>query len=282
MTLDEPPHRGERALLVDEIAWPDGHDVCVALTFDVDADVGVGWRRIEERLTSLSEARYGAVRGLPRILETLRRRELRATFYVPGEVAELHPDLVRAIVADGHEVGHHGHVHLWTDRATASEQRQEVERGLEALDRCGVPRPRGFRSPAWELTPATLGLLVEHGFRWDSSCMGDDRPYVESHGGMQILELPVHWSLDDWVYFGFTRDGGGVMSAPEALTRTWMLELESAIAERRMVTYTMHPECMGRGYRMRMLEQLLDEMAERGSVWFATHAEVGDLVLGAA
>lgn len=265
-----------------ELVWPHGHEACVALTFDVDADVGLGWRGIAERLTARSEARYGAVRGMPRILETLRRRDLRATFYVPGEIAELHPDLVRAIAADGHEIGHHGHLHLWTDRASAQEQREEVERGLEALERCGVPRPAGFRSPAWELTPETLALLVEHGFRWDSSCMGDDRPYEEVHGDHRILELPVHWSLDDWVWFGFSRDGGGLMSAPDALERTWLLELESALAERRMVTYTMHPECMGRGYRMRMLERMLDAMAAQGSVWFATHGEVAGLVLGEA
>lgn len=265
-------------LAVEKLLWPHDHDVCVALTFDVDADVGLGWRGIDNKLTSLSEARYGTRRGLPRILELLRRRSLRATFYVPGDIAELHPDLVRAIRDDGHEIGHHGHVHLWTDKATPDEQRSEIERGLEALSRCAEVTPVGFRSPGWELTPTTLAILREHRFRWDSSCMGDDRPYLERHGELEILELPVHWSLDDWVYFAFTRDNGGVMSGPDALLRTWLLEFESALSERRMVTYTMHPEAMGRGYRMQLLDRFLDEITDRGSVWFATHREVAELM----
>lgn len=264
--------------MTGQLTWPAGAPVCVALTFDVDADVGVRWRRIEERLTSLSEARFGAVRGVPRILDFLARRELRATFYVPGEIAELHPDLVRAIHDGGHEIGHHGHVHLFTDRATASEQREELERGFEALDRCAGVRPRGFRSPGWEMTHETFAALADHGVAWDSSCMGDDRPYLERHATGEMLELPVHWSLDDWVYFLFSRDAGGLMSGPDALLRAWTLEFASALEERRMVTYTMHPEAMGRGYRMQVLGELLDHMAERADVWFATHGEVERLV----
>lgn len=262
----------------EPLSWPGGAEGCVALTFDVDADVGVGWRRIEERLTALSEARYGAVRGMPRILELLERRGLRATFYVPGEIAELHPDLVRAIRDGGHEIGHHGHLHLFPDRATVSEQREEIERGFEALDRCAGVRPRGFRSPGWEMTHDTFAMLAEHGVAWDSSCMGDDRPYYERFRTGTMLELPVHWSLDDWVFYAFNRDGGGVMADPDALRRTWLLEFESALADRRLVTYTMHPEATGRGYRIQTLQALLDAMQERATVWFATHGEVEALV----
>lgn len=260
------------------LAWPGGADVCVALTFDVDADVGVGWRRIEERLTALSEARFGAVRGMPRILELLARRNLRATFYVPGEIAELHPNLIRAVKDGGHEIGHHGHLHLFPDKATVSEQRDEIERGFDALDRCVGVRPRGFRSPGWEMTHETFAILAEHGVAWDSSCMGDDRPYFESFKTGTMLELPVHWSLDDWVFYAFNRDSGGVMADPTALQRTWLLEFESALHERRMVTYTMHPEATGPGYRIRALDTLLDDMEQRANVWFATHGEVEALV----
>jgi peptidoglycan/xylan/chitin deacetylase (PgdA/CDA1 family) len=259
--------------------WPEDADVCVALTFDVDADVGASWRGFDKRLTSASEARYGAVRGLPRILEVLRRRGLRATFYVPGEVAEKHTAAIVQILEDGHVIGHHGHEHFHTDQVGDAEQRAEIERGLEALDRHLGIRPDGYRSPGWELTPTTLALLVEFGFRWDSSCMGDDRPYMERHGDLEILELPVHWSLDDWVYFLFTRDGGGIMSSPRALQEAWLDEFDSALAERRMVTYTMHPEAIGRGYRMQALERVLDEMSARGRVWFATHDEVARIAV---
>jgi peptidoglycan/xylan/chitin deacetylase (PgdA/CDA1 family) len=90
-----------------------------------------------------------------------------ATFYVPGDTAERHTDALRAVVDAGHEIGHHGYLHKRSDAISAVEQREEIERGTAALqERLGVT-PRGYRSPSWELTPATLQLLHEHGFEWD-------------------------------------------------------------------------------------------------------------------
>jgi peptidoglycan/xylan/chitin deacetylase (PgdA/CDA1 family) len=261
-------------------AWPNGADVAVCLTFDVDAEAP--WLAqssdFARRLSTLSEGRYGVVRGVPRILDLLDRHGVRATFYVPGSTAARHPDCVRAVVAAGHEIAHHGHLHLRSHQLGADAQREEVERGLEELQRLAGRAPRGYRSPAWELTPETFALLLEHGFTYDSSCMGDDRPYYEELGPRTLLELPVHWSLDDWPYFGWSVDRGGNLSAPSAWLETWRGEFESALAERRLVTYTMHPEVVGRGHRLRALDELVTGMRRRGSVWFATHGEVADLL----
>ncbi len=75
-------------------------------------------------------------------------------------------------------------------------------------------RPQGYRSPAWDFSDATLGLLEEHGFVWDSSLMGRDfevyrpRPVVtvdrergNSFGPPSpIVEIPVSWYLDDFPF----------------------------------------------------------------------------------
>jgi peptidoglycan-N-acetylglucosamine deacetylase len=203
-----------------------------------------------------------------------RRYDIRATFFIPGHTAQRYPDTVRAILDAGHEVGHHGHLHLRSDRIDAAEQRLEIERGLAALASVGAPAPVGYRSAAWELTPETFDLLLEHGFGYDSSCMGDDRPYWECWGGRRILELPVHWSLDDWPRFGWSIDRGGNVADPAETYASWLAEYELARAERRHVTYTMHPEVIGRGQRVGQLDRLVAEMAGRGGVWFAPLAEV--------
>jgi peptidoglycan/xylan/chitin deacetylase (PgdA/CDA1 family) len=257
-------------------AWPGGARVAVSLTFDLDAEAG--WLGVSEayarRLTTLSEGRYGVVRGTPRILALLARHGIRATFFVPGHTAERYPGTVQAILAAGHEVGHHGHLHLRSDRIGAGEQRAEVERGLAALTSAGAPRPVGYRSAAWELTPETFELLVEHGFEYDSSCMGDDRPYWEHWAGRRLLELPVHWSLDDWPRFGWTIDKGGNSADPAEIYRSWLAEYELARAERRHITYTMHPEVIGRGQRFVELDRLVSEIAGHDGVWFAPLADV--------
>ncbi|MGH2801634.1 MAG: polysaccharide deacetylase family protein [Thermoleophilaceae bacterium] len=256
--------------------WPDGADVAVSLTFDVDAESG--WlgegEEYAQRLTTLSEARYGVARGVPRILELLEELSIPATFYVPGDTAERHTEAVERIVAAGHEIGHHGYLHLRSDRVDADRQRVEIERGLAALEATLSVRPTGYRSASWELTPATFELLVEHGFDYDSSCMGDDRPYLEELDGRTIVELPVHWSLDDWPYFAWTIDHGGNVSNARDFEQVWLDEFDSALRDRRHITYTMHPEVIGRGYRIAALRRVVEQMRERGNVWFATHRQV--------
>jgi peptidoglycan-N-acetylglucosamine deacetylase len=256
--------------------WPGGNRVAVSLTFDVDAESGFlgDSEKYARRLTTLSEGRYGVTRGLPRILALLARHDIRATFFVPGYTAELYPGAVADIVAAGHEIGHHGHLHLRNDLVSADDQRAEIERGLAALAAAGAPRPAGYRSPAWEMTPETFGLLLEHGFEYDSSCMGDDRPYLESCAGQTILELPVHWSLDDYPRFGWSIDHGGNVADTAELFRSWHAEFSAARDEGRLVVYTMHPEVIGRAYRLAQLEKLIAAMAESGDVWFATLAQV--------
>jgi peptidoglycan-N-acetylglucosamine deacetylase len=262
--------------------WPGRAEVAVCLTFDVDAEAP--WLAqspdYERRLSTLSEGRYGVARALPRILELLRGHSVSATFYIPGSTAERHSDCVRQVVTEGHEVAHHGHLHLRTHMIDSDAQRAEIENGLEALARAGCDVPAGYRSPAWELTPETFALLVEHGFAYDSSCMGDDRPYLERLGDDEMLELPVHWSLDDWPYFGWSVEAGGNLLPASGWLETWLGEFDSALGERRLVTYTMHPEVIGRGYRFLALQRLIEEMRERAGVWFATHAEVAALYRG--
>jgi len=259
-----------------DYSWPGGADVAVSLTFDVDAEAGwIGTGRpYEHRLTSLSEARYGVVRGLPRILELLGAHDIRGTFFVPGLSAQRHPDAVAAIVAAGHEVAHHGHLHLRSDKVSASQQRNEIEQGLAALVEAGAPRPVGYRSASWELTPETFDLLLEHGFDYDSSCMGDDRPYWETWSRRRILELPVHWSLDDWPRFGWSLDGGGNATDPAELRTSWLAEYDLARSERRTIVYTMHPEVIGRGQRFVELQRLVADIVDRGGAWLAPLADV--------
>ncbi|HEY1640281.1 MAG TPA: polysaccharide deacetylase [Streptosporangiaceae bacterium] len=261
-------------------AWPGGADVAVTLSFDVDAEAGMltEGEPAARQLSSLSEARYGILRGLPRIRALLQREQIPATFYVPGDTAERHTAALTGLMPDGHEIAHHGHLHLRSDGLPAAAQRRELEQGLAALrDRLGAP-VTGYRSPSWELTPETLALLGELGFGYDSSCMGDDRPYYEVHGEHRILELPVHWSLDDWPHFAWHPGGNEALAAPSAVLEIWLAEFESALAEHRHITFTMHPEVIGRGHRLAALAALITAMRERAAIWFARHDQVAELV----
>ena len=255
---------------ISDLKWPQGN-VAVSLSFDVDAEAGLlgDSPTFERRLTALSEGRYGVTRGVPRILELLARHGIPATFFVPGHTADRHAGLVEKLLRAGHEIGHHGHMHLRSDKVSPQAQVEEMERGLEALARAGAPKPAGYRSSSWEITPETFALVVDKGFVYDSSCMGDDRPYYEQHDGRSILELPVHWSLDDWPMFGWGIDAGGNYTSPGTLFETWRAEFDCARCERRHTTFTMHPEVIGRGGRFAALERFVESLVQEGEVWFA-------------
>lgn len=85
----------------------------------------------------------------PRLLALLARHRARATFFVIGENAARHPELVRAIAAAGHEVAHHTHTHPLATFWCASPTRvwRELDAALEVLGKAGV-RPTRFRPPA--------------------------------------------------------------------------------------------------------------------------------------
>ena len=108
--------------------------------------------------------------------------------------------------------------------------------------------------------------------------MGDDRPYLEAWEGKHILELPVHWSLDDWPRFGWGIDGGGNTADPAELGASWATEIDGARRESRHATLTMHPEVIGRMHRFVQLESLVDRLVAEGDVWFARLDHVAEHV----
>ena len=236
----------------------------VCLTFDVDAEAGLGDRldAHRHRLSSLSEREFGVTRGVPRILDLLAEHGMRATFYVPGATALRHPEAISAIVDAGHEIGHHGHDHLRSHEIDEARQTAEIDEALAAL-RPYLGDTFGYRSPAWELTPHTAQLLLDRGFAYDSSLMGDDRPYWLEVGAGRIRELPIHWSLDDFMWFAIWQETRP--TATSAWLEAWTDELACAAREHRAVTLTFHPEVIGRGYRALALGRLLAHLTSSGA-----------------
>ena len=126
------------------------------------------------------------------------RLSLTATFFVPGRVAERYPERVREIISAGHEIGHHGYTHTSPTSLTHEQEEAELTKGKAVLEALGADVV-GYRSPSWDFSPHTLDLLVSHGFHYSSNLMDDIRPY--RHPEHSIVELPVHWTIDDAPHF---------------------------------------------------------------------------------
>ena len=111
-------------------------------------------------------------RNTEKLLELLAMRDIRATFFVLGWVAERHPELVQAIAINGHEVASHGYAHELITLQTSAGFREDVRRAKGILeDRIGAP-VLGYRAPSFTITQETswtLPILVEEGYVYDSS-----------------------------------------------------------------------------------------------------------------
>jgi peptidoglycan/xylan/chitin deacetylase (PgdA/CDA1 family) len=164
----------------------------VCLTFDFDAlSVWLGgFAQVTPAMLSLGE--FGARVGVPRILALLERYGIGATFFIPGHTVESFPEVTAAIVAAGHEVGHHGYGHEDPSSQTPAEERASLERGMTALEAVTGQRPGGYRSPSWDYSDLTLSLLVEYGFLYDSSLFaGDFYPYRPRLGDVVSKDRPL-------------------------------------------------------------------------------------------
>ena len=246
----------------------------VALTFDHDS-LSDGIRRGDSPI-KLSHAEFGHNVGVPRILQLLERVRIPSSWFIPGATLELYPGDTEAILAGGHEVGCHGWYHENYAELSTDEQRSIQERSIEAVVRLTGERPRGHRAPYWAFSADTIGVLEDAGFVYDSSLMADDyRPYRVRRGDRHstaegsvfgpessLLEVPVYWSLDDWPLFEpGPENGRDGMRPPSEVLEIWTAELRYAWehAPGGLLTVTMHPECIGRGHRMAMVEQFIAE-----------------------
>jgi peptidoglycan-N-acetylglucosamine deacetylase len=261
----------------------DSPRLTVALTFDHDS-ISDGVRRGDPPV-KMSHAEFGVRVGAPRILELLASRGIVSTWFVPGHTLETFPDSTASILAGGHEIACHGWFHEDFAALGRDEERELVERCAAAVERVTGARPRGWRAPYWSLGVSSLELVEAAGFAYDSSLMADDfRLYRVRFGDRHsvadgsrfgregaLAEVPVSWALDDWPHFepsaGGDRDG---LSAPSKVLEIWTEELRYAWAHAPggLLTITMHPECIGRGHRMAMLERFIDAAAALDGVVF--------------
>jgi peptidoglycan-N-acetylglucosamine deacetylase len=255
----------------------------VMLTFDLDAETMWTSRdpKNAERPIVLSQGAYGWKVGTGRILDLLDRHGIKATFFVPGIVIEARWRLAEEILRRGHEIAHHSWSHRWILTLTPEEERDEMARGIEIIQRLTGRRPAGWRSPAAEFSPITMGLLVEQGFRYSSNFFDDDSPYLHVHDGRRtdLVEFPFAWVLDDAPFFQYSITlPGRTMQAPSAVAEAWCAEFDTLYAEDRAFTLAMHPQIIGRGSRLRALETLIEHILEHDRVWFARMDHAADAI----
>ena len=261
--------------------WRGGAAAVATLTFDVDAETPIlaQGRHFADHASTMSHQSYGPDVGVPRILDMLDELQVPATFFIPGWVAEHRIGLAASIVERGHEVAHHSYGHRLPVTMAAGEERADFERALAVFDRQDI-EIRGHRAALWGASWQTPSLVAEHGLSYDSSLMGDDRPYRITTDSAPIVELPVHWSLDDWEQYAYLPDPhiGSVIESPVKVAEMWRAELDGMRRYGCLFNLCVHPFLSGRPGRIMALRGLIEYAQERGDVHFARCRDVADAV----
>jgi peptidoglycan/xylan/chitin deacetylase (PgdA/CDA1 family) len=224
---------------------PGGSRAVVILLHDVEEplrDDPSGLRSVREgtEVCLESEARYG----------------FRATYNLVGTFAQQVEDLVRRMVAEGHEVASHGASHTEVTGLEPASLRREVEEAEERIGRISGTRIRGFRSPRSRWSGALLDLIAERGYLWNAEADPSPYPYHVPRGTRgDLLRVPV--AMDDW---DFVRR----RASPRDVIDHWKREVVSAEERGCWVAIGSHPSVLGvQARRMEGFRAFLDWLSAR-------------------
>jgi peptidoglycan/xylan/chitin deacetylase (PgdA/CDA1 family) len=214
---------------------------------------------------------------MPRIRDLLQAEGLPATFFYPAVAALLHPEEVRGVARDGHEIGIHSWISEHTTGLPFEAERDLTLRAAEVLDSLAGRHCAGMRSASWDFSPHTLVIIRELRLLYDSSLMADDDPYelLSDNEDTGVVELPPGWVRDDSAYFGMHYSQAlRPHTAPSAVEEIFIAEFEGAYAEGGLFLLTLHPHVIGHRARLPVLRRLIRHIKARGGCWFGTHEDV--------
>lgn len=257
------------------ITWPERYSCAVAVTVDVDAETM--WTSRDpanaRRPVVLSQAMFEIQYGVPAFLDLLESVGARSTFFVPGWVAQRHPQVVRSVADAGHEVANHGYDHARLSIHPPEFEEWTIRVTNEILSSLTGSPVLGYRAPYFEVTDQTIPLLDRLGMTYSSNFMSSLHPY--QHAGGSIMELPVSWMWDDGPYYLFATEPPNYrqMYLPDDVYRIWRSEFDEISRLGGVMTLVLHPQLSARPSRLAVLRRLLHEMAD-GGAWLASGIEV--------
>ncbi len=215
---------------------------------------------------------YGARVGVWRLLRLFERKQIPLTIFAVAMAAERHPDVIRAMVAAGHEIASHGYRWINYQYVGEDTEREHIEKAVQILTEIAGERPLGWYTG--RTSANTRRLVAEHGgFLYDADAYDDDLPYWQEVEGRPQLIVPYTLDANDMRFAspqGFNSGDQFYAYLKDAFDA---LYAEGADVPR-MMSVGLHCRLVGRPGRIMALERFLDYAKGHENVWFARRVDI--------
>ena len=279
----------------------------IMCTFGIDVDAVAGWLGSyggEDSPCDITRGLFAGEIGSPRLLKLFDRAGIRTTWFIPGHSIETFPKQMQMVADAGHEIGLHGYSHENPVAMTPQQEEAVLVKSMDLVEKLGGKPPRGYVAPWWELSAATVGLLLKNGIKYDHSRMDNDfHPFYARVGDSwtkidyskqagewmkplvrgeetDLVEIGANWYIDDLPPMMFIKkapNSHGFVN-PRDIEQMWRDQFDWIYREYDYAVYpiTIHPDVSGRPQVLLMLERLIEYINGHDGVEWVTFEDIAD------
>lgn len=266
------------------LSWPDNRRIAVALTVMYEAWSEGNAPTYSVQTTHLKPgtvdhagaawSSYGGRVGVWRILRTLDRLQMPATFFVNARCAELYPDSIAAIVRAGHDIGGHGYTQDGLlAYLTPEEEHATIRKCIDILAAKSGRCPTGWLSPVLAFTPHTVDFLAQEKLQWHADVTYTDLPHrIRTKHGL-LACVPNSDFTDNRV----------LRSSPQDLYDVYTGTFDYLYRNEPMslLVLTLHCHFGGRAMIVQVFDRIVRYIKQFPDVWLARHHELARWALEA-
>lgn len=150
------------------------------------------------------ERAHGVKYGLPKLLDLFMKHGIKATFFITGYIAERFPELIKALLSEGHEVGCHSYMHENLVRLPATTKREIIEKATEIISQLIGATVSSFRAPYFKADTELMLVLESLGYKIDSSLANFYCGHL----------IPYHPAKDNWLCTGHLEEVRKILEIP--------------------------------------------------------------------
>jgi peptidoglycan/xylan/chitin deacetylase (PgdA/CDA1 family) len=220
-----------------------------------------------------SQRDYGNRVGIVRLMNLLKKYDIRSTVALNSDVCDVHPEIVEACMElDWEFIGHNRTNTARLNEIPLDEERATIRHVLDRIGQATKKRPVGWLGSGLQETWNTLDHLIDEGCTYVADWVNDDQPYTMTVDGKSIVSVPYSYELNDMAAVVRSK------STPGEFERMIKDQFDVLYAEGeasgRVMAIALHPFIMGQPHRIAALERALKYICSFAGVWKATGSEI--------